>query len=123
MSEARRIAEADRYRHSSRHGRHERKIVRQLEQIGNCGGESNIAIKRNSVFSTVAHLCTPVAGSEPAGCAACGRGGLSAREHRGAFYHRRLHVPRQPVAKRKINSNTTAPMKALIINATMPAPK
>jgi hypothetical protein len=51
VSEARRIAEADRYRHGSRDGRHERKIVRQLEQVDNCGGESNIAMKCNAVFS------------------------------------------------------------------------
>ena len=62
VSEARRIAEADRYRHGSRDRRHEGKIVRQFEQVGNCGGESNIAMKCYAVFSTVAHLCAPVAG-------------------------------------------------------------
>ena len=46
VSEACTIAEADRYKHSGCHGRHERKIVRQLEQVGNRQGESNIAIKR-----------------------------------------------------------------------------
>ena len=75
--------------------------------------------KRSGSIGRWQHFVTR--GSEPArmrGVRAC----LSARERR-AFYHRRLHVPRQPVARRKINSNTTAPMKALIVNATIPLPK
>ena len=61
VSEARRIAEVDRYRHSSRDGRHERKIVRQLEQVGNRQGESNIAVKRDILHLAAARLCTPLA--------------------------------------------------------------
>jgi hypothetical protein len=61
VSEARRIAEVDRYRHSSRDGRHERKIVRQLEQVGNRQGESNIAVKRDILLLAAARLCTPLA--------------------------------------------------------------
>ena len=61
VSEARRIAEADRYRHSSRDGRHERKIFRQLEQVGNRQGESNIAVKRDILLLAAARLCTPLA--------------------------------------------------------------
>jgi hypothetical protein len=61
VSEARRIAEVDRYGHSSRDGRHERKIVRQLEQVGNRQGESNIAVKRDIVLLAAARLCTPLA--------------------------------------------------------------
>ena len=48
------MTRTDRYRYSGCHRRHEGKIVRQFEQVGNCGGESNIAIKRNAVFSTPA---------------------------------------------------------------------
>ena len=216
----------DRYGHSSRDGRHERKIVRQLEQVGNRQGESNIAVKRDILLLAAAGLCTPLArrsvlieedhgetsnfygfkvrpggpplglrgskrqgaltvlmnatlpkslspleaseavrhqrratcretvvleiwrtaavsqrsktdqaaaavgntlsrsgGSEPARmCGVRARGSVSAGAS-GRFYHRRAHLPRQPVARRKISSNTTAPMKALIVNATIPLPK
>jgi hypothetical protein len=61
VSEAHRIAEVDRYGHSSRDGRHERKIVRQLEQVGNRQGESNIAVKRDILLFAAARLCTPLA--------------------------------------------------------------
>lgn len=42
-----------------------------------------------------------------------------------AHHHRRLQPgpPRQPPARRKINSSTTAPMKAFKISATMPVPR
>ena len=61
LSEARRIAEADRYRHSSPDGGHQWKIVRQLEQVGNRQGESNIAVKRDILHLAAARLCTPLA--------------------------------------------------------------
>jgi hypothetical protein len=46
------------------------------------------------------------------------------RRH-GPIYHRRPHLgpPRQLLTRRKISSSTTAPMKALMINATIPVPK
>ena len=53
MSKTRRIAKACPYRYSGRDGRHERKIVRQFEQIGNRQGKSNIAIKRDVLLATM----------------------------------------------------------------------
>ena len=61
VSEARRIAEADRFRHSSPDGRHQWKIVRQLEQVGNRQGKSNIAVKRDILLLAAARLSTPLA--------------------------------------------------------------
>jgi hypothetical protein len=61
VSEARGIAAADWYRHSGCDGRHERKIVLQLEQVGNRQGESNIAVKRDILLLAAARLCTPLA--------------------------------------------------------------
>ena len=60
-SEARRIAEARRYRHGGRDSRQKRKIIGQLEQVGNCQGESDIAVKRDVLLLAAAHLCTPLA--------------------------------------------------------------
>jgi hypothetical protein len=41
----------------------------------------------------------------------------------GPIYHRRPHLgpPRQPLTRRKISSSTTAPTKALMTKATIPA--
>jgi hypothetical protein len=62
VSEARRISEADGYRHNGRDGRHERKGVRQFEQFCNRQGESNTAMNSDALLLTAAHLCTPLAG-------------------------------------------------------------
>jgi hypothetical protein len=61
MSEAPGITEADWHGQSGRNRRHERKIVRQFEQICNRQGESNIAVKRDVLLLAAAHLCTPLA--------------------------------------------------------------
>jgi hypothetical protein len=57
VSEARSITEARWCRHSGRDGRHERKIVRQFDQVGNRQGESDIAVKRDVLLLAAAHLC------------------------------------------------------------------
>jgi hypothetical protein len=51
-----RIAEADPYGQSGHDGRHERKVVRQFEQISNRQGESNIAVKCDLLFLAAALL-------------------------------------------------------------------
>jgi hypothetical protein len=60
VSKARGIAEARWYGHSGRYRRHERKIVRQFEQVGDGQGESNIPMKRDIALFTEEHLRPPL---------------------------------------------------------------
>jgi hypothetical protein len=61
VGEACPIAQANWYEHGSLDSRHERYVVRQLQQVRNRQGKDDLAIYRDALIPAVEHLFAPIA--------------------------------------------------------------